>query len=104
MSAQEDKFDDTLVDLEHKTNAELREMIDALHEEENAVSYRRRILHGRIDILRAELVRRLKNQREAGADLISGKDIDRLIQILASDSRNLSLLTVDDPFEDAQDK
>jgi len=104
MNAQEDKFDEILVDLEHKTNAELRNLIDALREEEEVISYRRRILHGRIDILRAELVRRLKNQREAGEDLISGKDIDRLIHILASDSSNLSLLAIDDPSENAQDK
>lgn len=104
MNAQEDKFDETLVNLEHKTNAELRGLIDELQKEEETVSYRRRILHGRIDILRAELVRRLKNQREAGEDIISGKDIDRLIHILASDSRNLSLLAIDDPSENAQEK
>jgi hypothetical protein len=37
---------------------ELRERLETLVEEERAVSYRRRILHGRIDLIRAELVRR----------------------------------------------
>ena len=37
---------------------ELRERLETLVEEEWAVSYRRRILHGRIDLIRVELVRR----------------------------------------------
>ena len=37
---------------------DLRYRLEALSEEERAVSYRRRILHGRIDLIRAELVER----------------------------------------------
>ena len=37
---------------------DLRELLRALTEEEKAVSYRRRILQGRIDLIRAELVGR----------------------------------------------
>ena len=37
---------------------ELRERLKGLAEEERAVSYRRRVLQGRIDLIRAELVRR----------------------------------------------
>ena len=37
---------------------ELRERLEGLVEEERAVSYRRRVLQGRIDLIRAELVRR----------------------------------------------
>jgi hypothetical protein len=37
---------------------ELRETLEDLAEEERAVSYRRRILQGRIDLVRAELVER----------------------------------------------
>jgi hypothetical protein len=47
------------------------------------VSYRRRILHGKIDILRAELVNRLRKQHESGEDVISGADVQRLTDILA---------------------
>ncbi len=36
----------------------LRETLEDLAEEERAVSYRRRILQGRIDLVRAELVER----------------------------------------------
>jgi hypothetical protein len=78
---------EALLDLEHKTNDELRTLLSELQEEEDQISYRRRVLHGRIDILRAELVRRLKGTREAGEDVISGADIDKLIEILANDLR-----------------
>ncbi len=37
---------------------ELRDWLKALSEEERAVSYRRRVLQGRIDLIRAEMVRR----------------------------------------------
>lgn len=82
--------DDALLDLEAKTNEQLRELLDELYAEEQRVSYRRRVLHGKIDILRAELVRRLKSERESGSDVISGSDVERLIDILANDLRGVS--------------
>jgi hypothetical protein len=85
-----DDNDDALLDLELKTNEELRKLLDDLYAEEQRTSYRRRVLHGKIDILRAELVRRLKGDREAGIDVISGRDVDRLIDILANDLRGVS--------------
>jgi plasmid stabilization system protein ParE len=42
----------------------LRALIRELEEAEHRVSYRRRLLHGRIDILRAELVNRLRTQHD----------------------------------------
>jgi len=53
-----------------------------LTDEERQISYRRRLLHGKIDILRAELVNRLKAHREAGEALISGQDVQQLTDIL----------------------
>ena len=88
--AKHDETKDALLDLEVKTNEELRELLDELYAEEQRTSYRRRVLHGKIDILRAELVRRLKGDREAGKDVISGRDVDRLIDILANDLRGVS--------------
>jgi hypothetical protein len=41
------------------------------------------VLHGKIDILRAELVNRLRQKRERGATLFSGDDVARLTEILA---------------------
>jgi hypothetical protein len=56
--------------------------IDDLTVEEQEVSYRRRLLHGKIDILRAELVNRLRKKHEAGESAISGADVQQLTDIL----------------------
>jgi hypothetical protein len=45
-------------DLTALSDEELRERLGGLVEEERAVSYRRELLRGRIDLMRAELVRR----------------------------------------------
>ncbi len=92
--------DDALLDLEQKSNEQLRELLNELYAEEQRVSYRRRVLHGKIDILRAELVRRLKSEREAGEDVISGTDVERLIDILANDLRGVSRYDVATDLED----
>ncbi len=76
-----------LGDLQQKNDAQLRDILDQLYEEERKISYKRRILHGRIDILRAELVERLKKKRKTGKSLISGKDIELLTKILAEGSK-----------------
>ena len=96
--------DDALLGLEHKSNDVLRGLLDELYAEEQRVSYRRRVLHGKIDILRAELVRRLKAGREAGEDVITGRDVDRLIEILANDLRGVSRFDVSVSTEDDIDE
>jgi len=79
--------DEALLNLEDKSNDDLRQLLDELSVEEDELSYRRRVLHGRIDILRAELVRRLADKHADRKDVISGSDINRLIEILAGDLR-----------------
>ncbi len=74
---------DTFPDLSSLADQELKDLIGQLTEEEVEVSYRRRLLHGKIDILRAELVNRLRKKNENGEDLISGADVQRLTDILA---------------------
>jgi hypothetical protein len=74
---------DTFPDLEALSEQELKDLIYELTEEEQEVSYRRRILHGRIDILRAELVNRLRGKHEEGEPVISGADVQQLTEILA---------------------
>lgn len=101
MSDEAKRVDDALLDLGSKTNEELRELLDELYAEEQRVSYRRRVLHGKIDILRAELVRRLKTRSEAGEDVISGADVERLIDILSNDLRGVSRYDVS--AEDEED-
>lgn len=51
-----------LPDLAALSDDELDEMIDALKEEEEAISMRRRVLHGQIDLLRNERNARLRAQ------------------------------------------
>jgi hypothetical protein len=99
------RIDEALLNLRDRTNDELRALLDGLREEEQRISYRRRVLHGKIDILRAELVRRMKDQRAAGEDVISGRDIDQLITILASDLRGTPRtdVTADDYDEEDDD-
>ena len=74
---------DTFPDLGSLSDAELKEYIQQLTEEEIDISYKRRILHGKIDILRAELVNRLRKKHETGEDVITGADVQRLTDILA---------------------
>jgi hypothetical protein len=76
-------MEDTFPDLGSLSDSELKDLIDKLTEEENDISYKRRVLHGKIDILRAELVTRLRHKRESGESVISGDDVDQLTEILA---------------------
>ena len=72
-----------LPDLATLSDADLKKLIDDLQREEHEVSYRRRLLHGKIDILRAELVARLQQQVGAGESPLSEVDVDKLTEILA---------------------
>ena len=76
-------MDDTFPDLGALGDEELKTVIDELTGEETEISYRRRILHGKIDILRAELVNRLRKRHEGGEEIISGADVQKLTDILA---------------------
>ena len=69
-----------LPDLSTLTDDDLRVTIRELEKEEDDISFRRRVLHGRIDILRAELVARLREQVSAGEAKLA--DVERLSQIL----------------------
>jgi hypothetical protein len=73
-----------LPDLASLSDTELKELIDELTREEAEVSYRRRILHGKIDILRAELVARL--QASEGRSVLDQVDAERLAEILTGKS------------------
>jgi hypothetical protein len=73
---------DTFPDLGALSDQELKDLIDELTAEEREVSYRRRLLHGKIDILRAELVNRLRTKHEEGEPIITGADVRQLTEIL----------------------
>jgi hypothetical protein len=80
---EEGTMDETFPDLGSLTDLELKDVIRQLAEEETEISYKRRILHGKIDILRAELVNRLRNKHEGGEITITGEDVQRLTDILS---------------------
>lgn len=67
--------------LEQRSTDEIRAMRDECEEEESGVSFARRVLQGRLDILRAEALRR----RDAGSDT-AASILDTLPGILSDDS------------------
>jgi hypothetical protein len=71
---------ESLPDLATLTDPDLKGLIDEYTKEEQEVSYRRRILHGKIDILRAELVARL--QKTQGRSVLEQVDVESLTEIL----------------------
>ena len=71
-----------LPDLATLSDDNLKKLIDELTQEELEISYQRRLLHGKIDILRAELVARL--QKSEGRSVLDEVDVDRLTEILTS--------------------
>ena len=72
---------EALPDLATLSDEDLKKLIDDLTREEQEVSYRRRLLHGKIDILRAELVSRL--QKTEGLSALDHVDVNRLTEILS---------------------
>jgi hypothetical protein len=71
-------------DLGSLTDEDLKKLKDDLEAQEREVSYKRRILHGQIDILRAEIVTRL--QKSGGRSVLDELDIARLTEILSGKS------------------
>jgi RNA polymerase-interacting CarD/CdnL/TRCF family regulator len=69
-----------LPDLGSLEDSALKGLIEELEQQEREVSYQRRLLHGKIDILRAELVARL--QKSGGRSVLDQVDVDRLTEIL----------------------
>ena len=79
-------------DLSTLTDAQLKELIRSLTDEEREVSKQRRLLHGRIELLKAELVGRLKGRDEGELSVV---DLDALSRILAGRLPDLDKLEGD---------
>ena len=71
-----------LPDLASLSDDDLKHLIDDLTRQENEISYQRRLLHGKIDILRAELAARL--HKTEGRSVLDQVDVDPLTAILAA--------------------
>jgi hypothetical protein len=76
----QEPFVDVSPDLSQLSDVELKEMIKQLTAEEREVSYQRRLLHGRIELLKSELVSRLKGRDEGELSVV---DLDALSRVLA---------------------
>ncbi len=70
-----------LPDLASLSDDELKQLIERLEREESDISYRRRLIQGRIDILRAERTARLRKSVEGGSPSLA--DVDTLTDILS---------------------
>jgi len=73
---------DAFPDLASLPDQELKQLIERYQIEEREVSFRRRMLHGYIDMLRTELVARLRES--GGKSVLEDVDVDRLTDILAA--------------------
>jgi hypothetical protein len=69
-------------DLATVSDEDLKQLIERYQTEEREVSFRRRMLHGYIDMLHAELVARL--QASGGRSVLQEVDLDKLSEILAA--------------------
>ena len=67
-------------DLPALSDAELKQTIEDLKSAEREISYQRRLIHGRLDLLKQELVRRLSGKDEGALSVV---DVDALSKILA---------------------
>ena len=83
---------DAQPDLTQLSDEELKSLIRQLSEEEREVSMRRRVLHGRIEMLKSELVGRLKGRDEGALSVV---DVDALSKILAGRLPDLEKLEGD---------
>ncbi|HMO00575.1 MAG: hypothetical protein AB7O78_03925 [Thermoleophilia bacterium] len=83
---------DAQPDLTQLSDDELKSLIRQLTEEERAVSMQRRVLHGRIELLKSELVGRLKGRDEGALSVV---DVDALSKILAGRLPDLEKLEGD---------
>ena len=85
-----DIMDDTpferLINVQTYSDEQLRELADTLAAEERELSKRRRLLHGEIDIIRAEIVRRLRD-KHAGGGLVLDGEVAALTDILSGGKR-----------------
>ena len=69
-----------LPDLSTLTDDELQTRIRELEQEEDSISFRRRVLHGRIDVLRAEYVQRLRAHVDDHDDVIAAEAPGALVR------------------------
>ena len=90
------KKEELAAEFSSKTDEELKDLLEKYYSEEERISYKRRILHGKIDILRAELIRRLTDKRKRGERLFTKSDIDKLSEILTRGAAGVSRKSIEE--------
>lgn len=83
MIAVDESSFERLVNIQSYSDAELKTLAESLAAEEAEVSKRRRLLQGELDIVRAELVRRLRDKGGSDQGLVVDGDVAALSKILA---------------------
>ena len=74
---------DELDDATQLSDDDLRERIHERTQNEREVSFKRRILHGHIDLLRAEIIARLRERDGEASEHLAASDVDMLSEILS---------------------
>src|SRR5660398_228974 len=72
-----------LVNIQSYSDQELKGLEDDLPGQERDISKQRRLIHAKLEILRDEMVRRLRDKYGSGETLFEGGDVDKLSAILA---------------------
>ena len=62
---------------------ELRERIHERTQSEREVSFKRRMIHGHIDLLRAEIIARLRDRDGEASEHLAASDVEQLSEILS---------------------
>ena len=82
MSALDDSSFERLIKIQSYSDEELKSLAAQLTTEEQEVSMKRRLLHGELDIVRAEMVRRLRDKNRTGSGIVQDGDVAALSDIL----------------------
>ncbi|HEY3613805.1 MAG TPA: hypothetical protein VGK92_08870 [Gaiellales bacterium] len=72
-----------LDDANDLSDDDLRARIHTCTQSEREVSFKRRILHGHIDLLRAEITARLRERDGEASEHLAASDVDQLSEILS---------------------
>jgi hypothetical protein len=87
---------DSTPDVTQLSDEELKDKIQELTAQERQLSYERRLLHGRIELLKSELVMRLKGRSDGE---LAKVDVESLTAILAQRLPDLERLEGAEPAE-----
>jgi F0F1-type ATP synthase epsilon subunit len=80
-----------LDDANELSNDDLRARIHTCTQSEREVSFKRRVLHGHIDLLRAEITARLRERDGQASEHLAASDVEQLSEILSHQGPPLEL-------------